>query len=777
MARLKLLKDGVELQSVDLAALGKPSLVVGRSPESDFKIDDRAVGREHAVFLINSKGVIVQKRSKFGKLSINGAETNEGAVKPGDVVSIADYLMRLEEDTVVAVAAPAPSRDIVEFDHDLHAMPAIEEAHDFQAVSEVAVQEQEPAQIQIDSTSPSMNGIAVEQAALPAASEISQQPTLGAIESELGAINGVAEATVGSNQSSDDSGERTAMISNAKIMTKLVFKPGEANLEELVIKRAEIAIGRGSTCDVILSDKKSSRKHLVIKKVGMNFVAQDQGSANGTYVNGVKITEQELAGDDVIRIGETEFVFKAVSQEYFDNEQEYAQVSAEAQSTPELVSMSSVSNTFNSNQNIPATQDFSEGVPLMLDPAAQAQSGVSGSAIPGLGAGGPKKKETLVDKFKRQPPLRKLIILGVVAMLAMFMLEEPPKSKPKQAAGPVQKVDPSFDSLPQERKQFVVNTYTLAFDYYKNKEYERAIYEVEKILQILPSGYKDAKDIKSYAQKAIEIIKAQEEEKRRKEAEEKLRVEISELVTRAEKLVLDGNYDDAKIVFSQIFERDPENPTVMRLKQQIEEREGKLRSDEESRREREFKKKMLETTIRQARDMLKAGRYYETIDKLADAPVIFADDQKLLAQAKAIIEQAREMLKEKVAPHLAAAKTAMDADDFSTARLEYEKALKIDYKNASAKAGIESIKKIMHTRSKRIYTDAIIAEGLSDYKVARAKFKDCLDQAVPGDIYHGRCTRKFKRLELIDRSTASVNGNGDGASSDPQKPTLPEETE
>ena len=63
---------------------------------------------------------------------------------------------------------------------------------------------------------------------------------------------------------------------------------------DFVIKKSEISIGREARpATSIITDKKSSRKHLIIKRVGMNFVAQDLGSANGTTINGNKFTEQE----------------------------------------------------------------------------------------------------------------------------------------------------------------------------------------------------------------------------------------------------------------------------------------------------------------------------------------------------------------------------------------------------------------------------------------------------------------------------------------------------
>lgn len=770
MARLRVLKDGVELQSVDLARLGKPQLVVGRAPESDIKIDDRAVGREHAVFIVNSKGIVVQKKSKFGKMSVNGAELSESALKPGDVISIADYLVRVEE---AEQPQAAPAGAVAQAATAEIAAPGVlpntsEEAPDLQAVAEAPTGALNLAENLPLSPDVSVGG--VDAPALDSVNPEAQTHDQGG--EPVFAPSGDGQENIEAPVAGDGmfvENERTAMIPQAQVVTKLVFKPGEANVEEYAIKKSEITIGRGSNCDIILGDKKSSRKHLVLKKVGMNFVAQDQGSANGTYVNGVKITEQELAGDDVLRIGETEFVFKAVSQEYFENEQEYQNVPDPAESAPEGALDPNVA---------PAEMMPVDANGMPLDPNAMGAPGAAGAAldpsqipgaIPGLSPDGPKKKETLLEKFRRQPPLRKVIIVAVIA-LVLFTLsqeEEAKKPAPKPTANAV-KGDPQFEALPPEKKQFVMNTYRMAYDLYKNKDYERARYEAQKILEIIPSGYLDTKELKAYAEKQLEIIKAEEEEKRRKAAEEALRKKIADLVAKAEELTIDGKYDEAKIVFGQILEIDPENPTVMRLRQQIEDIEAKRKAEEEARREKEFKRKMLEGTIREARELYQSGRYYDAIDKLADAPVIFAEDSKLLEQAKQIISDSKQALRDKAAPHLAEARTAMSEENFKVAREAYNKALKIDYKNSEAKKGLEKIRQILHERSKRIYTDAVIAEGVSDFKMARAKYKECLDGAMPGDIYHGRCQRKFKRLEYIDRSIAS-----EPAATDPKMPTLP----
>ena len=80
------------------------------------------------------------------------------------------------------------------------------------------------------------------------------------------------------------------------LQVRLVFKPGDANVTELPISQDEIVIGRGRDCDIVLNDKKSSRRNSTIVRQGLTFVIRDLGSSNGTYVNGERVTERELAG-------------------------------------------------------------------------------------------------------------------------------------------------------------------------------------------------------------------------------------------------------------------------------------------------------------------------------------------------------------------------------------------------------------------------------------------------------------------------------------------------
>ncbi len=69
------------------------------------------------------------------------------------------------------------------------------------------------------------------------------------------------------------------------------------NTENLLEKESEIHIkkqaifGRADIADVVIYDNKMSRCHFIIKRKKKTFWIDDLNSTNGTYLNGIKITE------------------------------------------------------------------------------------------------------------------------------------------------------------------------------------------------------------------------------------------------------------------------------------------------------------------------------------------------------------------------------------------------------------------------------------------------------------------------------------------------------
>jgi pSer/pThr/pTyr-binding forkhead associated (FHA) protein len=72
-----------------------------------------------------------------------------------------------------------------------------------------------------------------------------------------------------------------------------------------------IMIGRSPQTDVPIEDSFASARHArLFERDGLYYV-EDLGSTNGTYLNGRRLrSQQQLSGEDVIRIGDTEFRYR-----------------------------------------------------------------------------------------------------------------------------------------------------------------------------------------------------------------------------------------------------------------------------------------------------------------------------------------------------------------------------------------------------------------------------------------------------------------------------------
>lgn len=78
------------------------------------------------------------------------------------------------------------------------------------------------------------------------------------------------------------------------------------------LQAQELWIGRDPAQDVPLpADSTASRRHARVYYSNGSWVLRDEGSSNGTWVNGVRIQEQPLFPGDNIRIGQTFFQFEA----------------------------------------------------------------------------------------------------------------------------------------------------------------------------------------------------------------------------------------------------------------------------------------------------------------------------------------------------------------------------------------------------------------------------------------------------------------------------------
>ncbi len=776
-------KNGQALRSL---TLDSGEAVLGRGEGCVIRLEDRAVSRQHAVLKSGPGGLRIEKKSHLAPLFVNGTECDAATLQEGDEVHIGPYVLRIAIPQDQVRSRPAADRG---------------------ASAEAGASRSELIQAGGTPGIPGLEGLEVEASAdgpLPGASEFSDAPALGDAAEivSLDAGSNAAADPFDSFGSPDPSPGADAVVlvdegpgpgrpagieraqelssiieEDAKtrilpqatvVKLKLRFSPGAASIEMKEFDQDEVSLGRGKGCDVVLNDKKASRKHLTIRRSGVGvetaFTIRDLESANGIYVNGARVTEHVLSGDDMVRVGDTEFSVQVVMPNYDRQAEGFLKIDHDLPIHEESRILAGMAKVAPDSSVAPvASSSPAEPFGALAAAGGDAFSNVIGvSGIPGAGA--PAGSMSLLDRYRAMPQRSRMIWIAFIGMLVYTVMEElpglnqpPPKKKKtdtEQVASDGRKKPagedsggsalPTFDQLKPDLQKFVESQYNLALEYFRNRDYDRSLYEVRKIFQYV-ADYKDARDLERYSVESKQRVQAQEDERRRKEAEQAAKARVARLVIEVEGHMARKEYVQARELFAEIVSIEPDNPQVAGWKKEIEvyeeaqERERLLRNLEQE-------------TLRKARDIVASGnealrqrRWFRAIEIFRSVFELEMNDKRIMAQANSGITRARSGIAAARDPLIEEGRRLEQESSYGEAFKKFSEARRIDPSSVEARNGMERVRGFLRDRSKQLYTEAVLAESYSDFILAKARFEQLLQVAPPDDPYYERARRKLSR--------------------------------
>jgi diguanylate cyclase (GGDEF)-like protein len=88
-----------------------------------------------------------------------------------------------------------------------------------------------------------------------------------------------------------------------------VYPPGPDMGKRFPLQRNEVVLGRGSDCDIQVDRDSVSRRHARVFRNGDQWMVEDLGSTNGSYVNDVPVQRSILRDSDFLKIGAAIFKF------------------------------------------------------------------------------------------------------------------------------------------------------------------------------------------------------------------------------------------------------------------------------------------------------------------------------------------------------------------------------------------------------------------------------------------------------------------------------------
>jgi pSer/pThr/pTyr-binding forkhead associated (FHA) protein/tetratricopeptide (TPR) repeat protein len=561
----------------------------------------------------------------------------------------------------------------------------------------------------------------------------------------------------------------TRAISISKVEAKILLQGGK----EFAIEKDEVIIGRAKDCDLSVDDRKASRRNSLVRRQGGRFFVRDLGSANGTHLNGVKLVDEvQISSDDIIRIGDAELIFQATSTAYadasfpstssishantgsYDGPRDLGNLGSEAPFPDSAVSVNPIGEVIGER----LTSEFTGPIP---PPGTPTPDGF----IPGINdlPGASPSKGNLIEKYRALPPARKAIWTVIIIALFYFLViedDEPPVPPKKPVANAKQnatgETDPAakkvaLESLTPEQRKNLDTWHDLAFDYYKNREYDKSLFELGKVFALVPD-YRDSREIERYAKEGKRQLEAREVERKQAEEEARVKARISQLVTEITDRMNRKQYPQARELFAEILTLDPDNEIVAKYSRELE-------SLEEQRRMADQAKELSREVIARAREIYAEGlalksraKYHSAIGVFQRVIEINPADERLIAKARAGISSSRQMIADVRDPALAEGKQLEESGDLAKAFKAYERANRADPGHPAARDGMERIRGVLHERAKMLYTEAVLAESYSDFTVAKQKFQELVDTAPADDLYHQRAKRKLARYFVKDES-------------------------
>jgi pSer/pThr/pTyr-binding forkhead associated (FHA) protein/tetratricopeptide (TPR) repeat protein len=743
--KLEIFQNGQLLQEIPLQ---KDEMWVGRDEACVIRLDDRAISRKHALLRSTAKGVEFEKKSKFGWIKLNGTETTQATLRDGDRLELGSFEIRVsaseqEKRGISSDTVKLEPRALTELPSELREqMPAAEEPASEPSGDDSA----HNGGMNFDFSQSPPDGVEAVSSGEPVANPFEEQAAPQKTSTNL-------------DMSSVSSDGATKIFSvPEKVKAILQFGDGAANVNQYEITDNEIAIGRSQQCHVVLEDKRSSRKHALIIRDGLRYRLKDLGSANGTLVNGERVDEYELQSGDQLQIGDTNFTFQLVQADYEVKKEQFIQV---PQHESESVATPLHPQHMPMNMGMPS-------MPFSNEPMQATVQGASETIQPSFGDATPEPKKSIIGKYLdryRAMNTKQQIIYGAVILATIWFLmdDDPVQQKAKlntagAQAKKVQKKDDkkagniglSFENLTPEQQRYIETQYQLAFDLYKNREYDKSLLEVSKIFSLV-QDYRNAREIEAFAREGKRALEAKEEERKRKEAERQAQMKLQTLVEQAGLLMDQKRFKEAESLFPEIELIQPENAAVNEWRKRIMGESERLEQERAEKKRIEDLHRKAWADYQKAQDLVAEKRYYDALDEFDEISARPLTDKKLIQALKDDTQKAEASIAAERDPLLTEGKQLEGEGKLSEAYKKYQKALEVDPLDKVGPEGMKRIRGTLTSKAKFLYTEGVFAESYSDLDTAEKRYREILDVVPKDDDYYLKAQSRLKKLTIFKK--------------------------
>jgi pSer/pThr/pTyr-binding forkhead associated (FHA) protein/tetratricopeptide (TPR) repeat protein len=501
---------------------------------------------------------------------------------------------------------------------------------------------------------------------------------------------------------------------------------GTSRSHAIILEGRKWLAGREDGVDILLNDKKASRRQFEITSTPQGYFIRDLGSSNGTSLNNTPLAHDELKAirsGDLIQVGNLLIYFE-IRDPHFDKKLMVVQPNGMSdhgiivQSPYEMI-------------NYPVAQG--PGGAVRID----GNQGWLGPVDQGAGPFGNQ-----LDAAKKRKMRFWMIAGGILALIVLFLVfsDDKPKAKPSQTAS-------AFEKLSPNQKKQVRELYVMANNLYMQKKMALALAQFQKLHAILPEGYEQSLVMSKDCAEAAEQDRMYEELLRKKREAEAIARMVAKTLADCDQLSkTTTDLNAINTCLKPALDQDPENPQVQ---EQIARVRNRIELNEIKDKERKAYQVQVakgEALYKRAFDFEKNGEFIDALEayrKHTESP--YPDPKSLKALSRKQILTITKQMSAMIEETLKAAEASWGVQNYAQAFDAINRAKKMDPRNIRVQELNGKYRRELNTKLKEIYEDAVISEGLGDVDGAKTRWTNILKMDSADGEYYKKAKNKLKQ--------------------------------
>lgn len=678
--RLKLFQHGSEIRELALEA-GR-EYTFGRGANCDVQLEEESgISRSHFRLVEEGGQWTAQVVSKFGSIHHAGQPVQSLQLEPGAVFKLVSYEFRFLE----AAAEPAQVSSTLPANIDRAAEDERAENADWQN------------QNQFQNV---VGGVPM--------------PISSGLPADAPEFSGNDEAT------------RVAAVMLEKPFIRVLNPNGRE--EVITLDGRRWFAGREDGSDILLNDRKASRRQFELSSTPQGFFIRDLGSSNGTLLNGMALAADELKAirsGDVIQVGRVVMHFEVRDPEF----------SKRLMVLPPDV---------RSDQPIMVQNPYEMiNYPVVMGPggAIRVDQSGGGNLLAKLDSIPIPFTEQLDDAKKKKVRFAVLAAAALLPILLVFMFTGP--SQPPKAKAPV---NAAFEKLSPNQQKQVRELFRLAKDLYIQNKLALADSYLKKLHELIPDGFENslamAADCDKQAEMERTIREMEEQRQRQQEIQRTVEKTIRDCEPISKKSYL---VEEITKCLQPALHLDPDNSRMRELVNAVERRIEQRKMQEQERKDFRIRAAKGKALYQNAQSLELAGEYLDALQaykKHADSS--YPDPEGLKSISRKQISSISRKMGARVDDALRAAEAAYAVNKYKDAIDQIYRARKFDPYNQRAGELLAKFRREINIKMRELYEEAVINEGLGGVEEARAKWKKILETDHPDGEYYRKARSKLK---------------------------------